>query len=243
VVGYAFDMEALSDPFRIRYPRPLIVAAVARELHEFGVRAPAIGDWRVRTILDGVAVVVSGVGRSAAAGAVAWNLAQRSYNCVLSVGVAGALPASGLEVGDVVAGSEAVFHEEGLITPEGHQSMAALGFPLTDGDEVTNRVAADPLLLRYLTDVCDRVGPIATVAGCSGTDAAASEVEHRTGACAEAMEGAAVLATARRLGVPAAELRVISNTTGDRPAQRWDLDSAVERLATALRDLLALPEI
>lgn len=219
------------------------MAAVAKELGAFDVHAPAIGDWRPQVILDGVDAIVSGVGRSAAAGAVAWNLAQRSYDCVLNVGVAGALSAGRLALGDLVAGSEAVFHEEGLITAAGHQSMTALGFPLTEGDEVTNRIAADPMLLRYLTDVCERVGPIATVAGCSGSDAAASEVEGRTGACAEAMEGASVLVTARRLGVPAVELRAISNTTGDRAAQQWDLDGAIERLAAALASLLTMPAV
>ena len=76
-----------------------------------------------------------------------------------------------------------------------------------------------------------RVGSIATVATCSATDELADEIALRTGSVAEAMEGAAVLHAARVLGVPALELRVISNTTGNRGEQVWDLPRAFEALS------------
>ena len=79
-----------------------------------------------------------------------------------------------------------------------------------------------------------------TVATCSGSDAAAAEVARRTGAIAEAMEGAAVVHAARRLATPAIELRAISNTTGDRAAQVWDLPSALQSLGRAMRRALPL---
>ena len=75
--------------------------------------------------------------------------------------------------------------------------------------------------------------------------ACAHEVARRTRAVAEAMEGAAVGFTARRLGLatgsaPAfAELRVISNTTGDRSRQVWDLPRALSRLEQLGSQLLA----
>jgi futalosine hydrolase len=83
------------------------------------------------------------------------------------------------------------------------------------------------------------VGPIATVATCSGTDEAAESIPRRTGALAEAMEGAAVVHAARRLGTPALEIRAISNTTGDRAEQVWDLDRALSALGVAVRELVA----
>ena len=60
----------------------------------------------------------------------------------------------------------------------------------------------------------------------------------RTKAVAEAMEGAAVVHAARRLGVPAIELRVISNTTGDRDNQKWDLAGALAALGRSLGEAL-----
>jgi nucleoside phosphorylase len=95
----------------------------------------------------------------------------------------------------------------------------------------------EPQLLTLLTPLADTAGPIATVSTCSGTDALAAQVRARTGALAEAMEGAAVLHIAARLGVPAAELRIISNTCGHRPSQRWDLPKALARLESVVRAL------
>ncbi|MGA1045489.1 MAG: hypothetical protein ACO3ZY_09835, partial [Phycisphaerales bacterium] len=115
-----------------------------------------------------------------------------------------------------------------------------LGFPL--GEFEGNRVPADAALLTTCSAL-GRVGVIATVATCSGTDRLASEVVRRTGAIAEAMEGAAVLHAARRLGAPAIEVRAISNTTGDRPEQRWEIARAFAtigdawpRVVAAMRD-------
>ena len=52
------------------------------------------------------------------------------------------------------------------------------------------------------------------------------------GAIAEAMEGAAVVHAARRLGLPGGEVRVISNSTGDRAKQQWDIARAFAAMHT-----------
>lgn len=180
----------------------------------------------------GARVVVAGIGRTNAAAETTRALLQEGpFDCVISAGIAGALPGGGLSLGDLVLATECVYVEEGLITPEGFRDMRGLGFPL--GDFEGNRVPVDPGRLasaRRVTGI--RTGAIATVATCSGSDAAAEEVVRRTTAIAEAMEGAAVVHAARRLGIPGLELRAISNTTGNRSAQRWDIAVAM----TALRD-------
>jgi futalosine hydrolase len=66
-------------------------------------------------------------------------------------------------------------------------------------------------------------------------------VVKRTGALVEAMEGAAAALVARRLGVPMAEVRVISNTTGDRKAQRWEMSDALATLAQVIGQMLGTP--
>jgi futalosine hydrolase len=199
--------------------RLLVVTATEKE-------ARALGDLDVR-------VVVSGIGRTNAAAATTEAiLADDGVDLVLGAGIAGALPGGGLAVGDVVLASSCVYAEEGLATADGFADMTALGFRL--GDFEGNAVPADVTLADRL-GAGSRTGPIATVATCSGTDAAAAEVVRRTGAVAEAMEGAAVVHAARRLGRPGAELRAISNTTGDRAGQVWDLDAALEALGAAMR--------
>ena len=203
--------------------RLLIVTAVEAEAAAIGAHADVV-------------VVAGGIGRTNAACATTEAiLRQGPFGAIVSAGIAGALPGGGLTIGDVVVASECVYVEEGLITPDGFRDMRGLKFPL--GDFEGNRVPVDAALrdrlLAAIGPTC-RVGPIATVATCSGADSAAAEVVRRTGALAEAMEGAAVVHAARRLGLPAIEVRTVSNTTGDRAAQRWDVPTALRALGAAI---------
>ncbi len=205
---------------------------------------------------DGSMVVVSGVGRVNAACAVTETILRYGpFDLVINAGIAGVLPASTppgasrlmypLAIGDVVLASRSVYAEEGLLTPAGFQDMAALGFPL--GDFPGNAVPGHESTIERLRAALEApstsgsafsgfaVAPIATVATCSGADDLALTIAARTGALAEAMEGAAALHAARRLGTPAIELRAISNTTGDRSRQRWNIPAALEALGRAVR--------
>jgi futalosine hydrolase len=213
--------------------RVLVVTAVPAE-------AEAIGSLR------DAAVIVGGIGRTNAAAATTEAILRGAeaqpgghvgaFGAVISAGVAGSLPDSGLALGEAIVASSCIYAEEGLATPAGFLDMTGLGFSL--GDFEGNTVPVDERLLQRL-DRRYRAGPIATVATCSGTDAAAREVVRRTGAIAEVMEGAAVVHAARRLGVAANELRVISNTTGDRDRQQWDLPGALKVLGSEVRMVLA----
>ena len=203
--------------------RTLVIVAVEAERAALGARCLAAPEVRV---------VVAGIGRTNAAAATAEALTEARatgapFAAVISTGIAGALPGSNLALGTVVVADACIYAEEGIALPEGQGDMRVLGFPL--GDFAGNRVPVDGALLvafRALGPACE----IATVATCSGTDAAALSVRTRTGAMAEAMEGAAVVHAARRVGVPAIEIRSISNTTGDRAMQRWDIAAAFAAL-------------
>ena len=203
--------------------RILVIVAVEAERAALGARCLAAPEVRV---------VVAGIGRTNAAAATAEALTEARatgapFAAVISTGIAGALPGSNLALGTVIVADACVYAEEGIALPEGQGDMRVLGFPL--GDFEGNRVPVDGALLvafRALGPACE----IATVATCSGTDAAALSVRTRTGAMAEAMEGAAVVHAARRVGVPAIEIRSISNTTGDRATQRWDIAAAFAAL-------------
>ncbi|MGH7133104.1 MAG: futalosine hydrolase [Phycisphaerales bacterium] len=187
--------------------------------------------WRLVTVSDRFDLVVTGVGKANAAGAMARLADPARHGAVLSVGVAGALRKGGIELPlrATVAAEAAAYADEGSATEQGFVDIAAMGFAPVAGGGMT--FAADPALVKLLRPGVDAVGVVATVSTCSGTDALAAEIARRTGAVAEEMEGAAVAQTALRLGIPFAEVRVISNTTGDRSKQRWDLKGALERLS------------
>lgn len=152
---------------------------------------------------------VCGIGPVEAAAATAGALARRKPDAVVHVGIAGA---RGLPPGTIVIGSEAVYEDARSVL-------------------VRDRVEPDPRLLaaarRLLPDA--RVLPIGTSAQVGGTSAC--EVE--------AMEGFAVLSAAAAVGVPAIEIRAVSNEIEEPDRARWHFDEAFTALAEAVPHLLA----
>lgn len=149
---------------------------------------------------------------------------------------------------DAVLASRSLYADEGLVTGVGYRTIADLGFPQAQPDTPplpdTDVFFPHPEMLQRLRPVAATLAGVATVSTCSGTAAAAHAVATRTGARVEAMEGAAVAHALVRLGhppaaLPFAELRVISNTTGDRATQIWRLREALARLTDLSRDIAA----
>ncbi|MEO1007777.1 MAG: futalosine hydrolase [Planctomycetota bacterium] len=211
----------------------LVVAADAeRQAVQEGFGRPGgdLAAWTPQPLAGCADLLISGIGKANAAAATATVLAGGGYGRVLNLGIAGSLPiADPLPIGASIAATRSIYADEGIALPDGSfVGCAAMGFPL--GPFGDWGVSADPALLDLAGPLVDVTAPIATVSTCSGTDAIALEVVRRTWAVAETMEGAAVGHVCARLGVPYLELRIVSNTTGDRDGQRWDFSLAVERL-------------
>ncbi len=218
--------------------RLLVVAATPLEARGgLGVNIEAArgdvrGDWVLVPVSARADLLLCGVGKVNAGAAVARCL-RPEHALVVNIGIAGALPGSGLQIGEVLLGTRSVYADEGIEKEAGDfQGCAGMGFPLGPfGDE---GLAPPAPVLQAWREGGGRAGVIATVSTCSGRDARAAEVVRRTGAVAEAMEGAACGHVAARLGRAFAEVRAISNTTGNRAAQRWDIPRAL----VALREVL-----
>lgn len=91
----------------------------------------------------GVSVRVSGIGAVNAALATADAVREERPDLVVSVGIGGAYPSSGLTFGDVAFSSEMIYATLGAMGGEGGQEfldLAALGFELVDG--LHNRLPA-----------------------------------------------------------------------------------------------------
>lgn len=177
-------------------------------------------------------LIRTGVGKAAAAGAIGRWFDPGRHAGVLSIGIAGALPGAGLDLGSAVLANPSIPTDEGVLTPGAFVSLSEMGFA-----EDAAGVHPDDRSRSALTPMIDVVGPIATVSVCSGTDAWSLATARRAGdagslGLAEAMEGFAAGMAARRIDPAArfAELRIISNTTGDRARQSWDLELALSRL-------------
>lgn len=167
-----------------------------------------------------VAIVRTGVGPVNAAHAVTMFLATTGARTIVACGVAGAYPASGLQIGEVVSAASERYGDLGATSPSGFLDMAALGFPVVE--------APTPLFNELPMQVfpVERRVPFVTVSCCTGTDSAAREIEKRTAGAVESMEGAAIAHVAHLHNVPVGEVRGISNIVTDRDKNMWKLKEA-----------------
>jgi nucleoside phosphorylase len=161
--------------------------------------------------LCGHAGLVCGIGPVEAGAATARALALEPARAVLHVGLAGG---RGFAPGTLVVGNEAVYSDLGATIP------------------VVARVEPDPVLLAAVRGLLPDA-PYVTIA--------TSAVVGRAGSndVVEAMEGFAVLRACALAGVPAVEIRAISNEIGEEDRSRWHPDAALAALAKALPGLVS----
>jgi predicted 5'-methylthioadenosine/S-adenosylhomocysteine nucleosidase len=158
---------------------------------------------------------VCGVGPVEAAASLAGELAVNRPRAVLHVGVAGGRR---LTPGALVVGTEAVYTD------------LAAEIPIVD------RATPDPALVaRAQAALPEAISlPIATSAAVSRA-ADAPKHEFRV----EGMEGFAVLRACELAGVPAVEVRAISNDIGEGDRTLWMVRRGLEALSDALPRLLS----
>src|SRR5688500_12390503 len=205
---------------------PALLIVVATEAER-----PAVGAESV------VEILVCGIGKTAAAAATALRLVQGGVGAVVSFGVAGAYPAGGLAIGDVVVGTEAAVVDEGLESGGAFVPFSSPGMHVpaatwmcSDAALVDRLVSGPPHAFRV------EAGRIATVSVCAGTQRLA-DGRGRT-ALAEGAEGGAVAHVCGLVGVPFAEVRGISNPCGLRDAAPFDLGLAVAHAGEVLSRLV-----
>jgi nucleoside phosphorylase len=161
--------------------------------------------------LDGRDGLVCGIGPVEAAVTTARALALHPAAAVLHIGVAGG---RALQPGALVIGAEAVYAD------------LAAAIALVD------RAPADERLLAAARAAL----PLAPVLAI-GTSAAVGSVGRDV--AVEAMEGFGVLRAAILAGVPAIEIRAISNEIGEPDRARWQLAEAISALSAVTPALLA----
>ena len=158
--------------------------------------------------------LVCGVGPVEAAVATARALALHRFDAVLHVGLAGAL---GVEVGSLVVGSESIYLDLDANWPVVKQAEPDSGLLAAALEALPNAASM----------------PIHTSAAVGGTSNSLLRAP-----LVEAMEGFGVLRAAERAGVPAVEVRVVSNEIGEVDRSRWQLDAALDALEDALPRLV-----
>ena len=163
--------------------------------------------------VEGVDQLCCGIGPVEAALATAHALADRRVDAVLHVGIAGA---TSLEPGTIVIGTESVYCD----VIDANATLPRV-----------SRIEVEPGLVARAHEALPeaRAMPIATCARVGG--GALCEVE--------AMEGFGVLRAAALAGVPAVEVRVISNSVSHADRSLWRIDDALTTLRGAVPRVIA----
>jgi len=161
---------------------------------------------------DSARLLVCGVGPVEAAIATAKEIIKERPQAVINVGLAGARRGSGIDVLDVVVGTEAIYCDL---------------YPRFS----TTRLAADPALLEAARSALPDAHflPVGTTAAVGGS----------SNVSVEAMEGFSVLRAAQLAAIPALELRVISNEVEEPSRANWRIDDGLFTLSVVTRRLLA----
>jgi futalosine hydrolase len=153
---------------------------------------------------------VCGVGPVEAAVQMSRALTARTPDAVLHVGIAGG---RGIEPLTIVLGSASVYSDVSAAIP------------------VVDRIEPDARLLGRVQRVLPEARSLPI-----GTSAA---VDGGTGCDVEAMEGFGVLRACELAGVPALELRVISNDPAEPDRAKWRFEEAFAVLGDAVARVLA----
>ena len=154
---------------------------------------------------------VCGVGPVEAAAAMGRALARDAPGAVVHVGIAGG---RGITPGALVIGSEAVYSDIVAEIP------------------VVARAEPDPELLEAVRSALP--GSLVLPIGTSGAVG-----DHTAGPLkVEAMEGFGVLRACALAGVPAIEIRAVSNEISEADRSRWRIGRALEALAGAIPSAL-----
>lgn len=152
--------------------------------------------------------LVCGVGPVEAAACTAASIAQHRPAAILHVGIAGARRGSGVAPVSLVIGSESRYSDLSSTSDFAPRNVS----PDRALVAAARRVLPDAPLLT--------IGTSARVGGSAYCDV-------------EAMEGFAVLRAAQQAGVPAIEIRAISNEIEEEDRARWDFDGAFAAIVAA----------
>lgn len=187
-----------------------------------------------------VRVVVSGVGAVAAALAAQQALRAGPFDLLVSAGIGGAYPGSGLKAGDLAVSSRIVQADLGALDGDRFLDLDTLGLSVLPAGAHTADFAAWAGAQALAARLGAAYGPMLTLNTVTGSDAGARALAARyPGALTEGMEGAGVAHAAYLAGLPVLELRGVSNPVGPRDRSAWQIGPALAATRRGVEALLA----
>ncbi|RMG71266.1 MAG: futalosine hydrolase [Nitrospirae bacterium] len=189
-------------------------------------------------------VFVSGPGKTNASSATTMAALLYRPELIINLGIAGAYPGCGLDVGGLALCTEDIYAEEGVLTKRGFKGLKEISLCLLPEQGIYNRIPFDrPLTMRakgLLTSMGHdvRMGRFLTVSTVTGSTDRAEELKRRFKPLCETMEGAAVGHIALAFSLPALQIRGISNRVENRNRRKWKIKEAALHCQSAVLELL-----
>jgi len=184
----------------------------------------------------------SGIGQINMASRMAQILQTCHPEAVILCGCGGSYPSSGLHNGDMVLATTESLADFGVVTANQFIPMEQLNIPvdLQLAPPTRQDFPLDKNLLNWARQTLPEAicGPFATVNSCSGSPELSRDLEQRSGAICENMEGAAAAQVCDNFKVPLLEVRGISNPTGTRDPNQWDVARGADIAQHAVLKLL-----
>lgn len=194
--------------------------------------------------LYGAPVVVGhgGIGAMLMAMQLTRMLAEQRPEAVILCGCGGSYPDSNLDPGDLALASSEIYGDCGVTTDSGFIPLERLKIPQQARLAPIFQQSYDlesPLYKRAARLLPKaHCGPFVTINNCSGTPELSRQLQQRTAAICENMEGAAAAQVCAEFSCPLLELRGISNPTGTRADELWDIPLGVRVAQEAVLMLL-----
>jgi len=210
-----------------------------------------------RGSLSGINVILlnTGVGKINAAHSATIVIENFPVEKIISFGIGGAYPGSGLANGDVAISSKEILGDEGVISSKGWEGLEKIGIPLVQVgrkkyfNELPINLPGPFVRAIYPQGTAHELplhnhfkvksGAFVTVSAASGSTQRARELEKRFSAICENMEGAAIAQVCMIYNIPMFEIRGISNTAGVREKKRWDIELASLNCQKAVLEAVA----
>lgn len=161
---------------------------------------------------------------------------------VLLCGCGGSYPGSDLRIGDLALAKSEFFGDLGVATVDKFIPLEQLNLPQNPqlAPVTQQSFPLNPDLLKRAQKILPDAacGAFVTVNCCSSNPELSIELQQRSGGICENMEGAAVAQVCAEFDIPLLQLRGISNPTGTRDPQQWDITGGAEAAQTGILQLL-----
>jgi futalosine hydrolase len=165
-------------------------------------------------------ILITGVGMTATAFALGQHLSAK-YNLVLNLGIAGCFDRS-IPLGSILNITEDEFAELGAENKGDFISIDELGFGKSNYSAYNNLLSESVTKLKKVKGI--------TVNRVHGNEISISAITARLNPTTESMEGAAILYSCEKAGIPCLQIRSISNYVEPRNRAAWDIALAIKNL-------------